>query len=71
MSPVPDAAMAEASQNDWIKHSGGGCPVADDVLVEARDRSGTVDKDYAGEFGILWHDDGFMFDVVEYRLVQS
>jgi hypothetical protein len=57
-----------ASENPWIQWAGGKCPVAEEAIVQVRHRNGDMCTDEAGEFGDLWADDAFCFDITAYRL---
>jgi hypothetical protein len=56
-------------ENDWIEHDGSGvCPVEEHVLVDMKYRSGKVDSSGMWAGHMFWKHEGFMSDIVAYRL---
>jgi hypothetical protein len=54
----------------YIAHTGKKQPVADDVVVEVKFRSGRIDDDLdAGD--MFWEHDGSFCDIIAYRVIEN
>ena len=57
------------SENAWIEHDGGACPVAEDAPVSVRFRDRTTSSAArAGFWSDWWYHRDADFDIIAYRL---